>query len=138
MDVRELRIGNWVASCNENTRDNPETWVVGKVYSIGSIECQFEQIEVETEDEFTHFFKDSYFGIPITEQVLLDCGFKKKQDYITGVGLCYFYTKESVKYRIDSFFNIPVLSIKLKHLHQLQNLYFTLTGTELEYKPKAL
>lgn len=69
--------------------------------------------------------------IPLTEELLLKCGFEQSG------GL--FQKKNSPIYYLDGKFVIAAdgyamagASIKLKYLHQLQNLDFALTGKELE------
>ena len=77
-----------------------------------------------------------YEPIPLSEDVLLKCGAREynRSDY-------------SIKYEIDTktnhinilykknrilvFFGMCYLT-DIKHLHQLQNLYYALTGEELE------
>ena len=77
---------------------------------------------------------DWYMPITLTEDVLVNCGFEKvKSDYGPAetddytLGILYFdmanqSTKISGKY---------CLSFIPESLHQLQNLYFALTGSEL-------
>ena len=126
MKATDLRIGNWIASGANH--QNIETWVIGKVHSISCLNSQFEQIEVETEEEFTWFFKDNYFGIPLTEEWLVKFGFDKYQSNICLLNISlewdnkgrYFFQWYDVTY--------------LEYVHQLQNLYFALTGNELTIK----
>ena len=131
MKASEFRIGNWIAS--GRNLEQQETWVIGKVHSISSMESDFEQLEVETAEDFTWFFKDGYWGIPLTEEILLDCGFFKYNNaYVLEV------PKESVyefNFSIwdDFTYNSAEFPVELKHLHQLQNLYFALTNKELNY-----
>jgi hypothetical protein len=142
MKANELRIGNIIASSG-NPR-NVETWVIGKVVSISSLESQFEQIEVETDEEFTWFFKDSYFGIPLTEEWLLKFGFTF---WVDELGIKAFYLVYGIEYfcvatngfwqlrsglkNNDSAWRMGNNYPFLKYVHQLQNLYFALTGEEL-------
>lgn len=79
--------------------------------------------------------------IPITEEILLKCGFKKH------IFLNSFGVKEN-GYRIFSFtirksewndeyflmYDWVGGNIEIKYIHQLQNLYFALTGEELTVK----
>lgn len=67
--------------------------------------------------------------IPLNEQWLMDFGFIK---------LDYFYILESemnlkVGYDLKKFawHNFQLHNVNIKHVHQLQNLYFALTGIEL-------
>lgn len=124
--ANELRIGNyfyWEAE--------------GKKYIM----------QVDTEDfSGVENFKN-YQPIPLDESILLSCGFEKDdtgvdmfdQDYhewyqkeypIIGV-LCQSSDKS---YLFDE--NTDML--RIKYLHQLQNLYFALTQTELEINLKEL
>ncbi|MGJ1499640.1 hypothetical protein ACR79R_20170 [Sphingobacterium spiritivorum] len=69
-------------------------------------------------------------GIELTEEILLKFGFEQNT---------FGFKKGNIvfNYRFDNKF-IPKLSdqclLELKHVHQLQNLYFALTGEELEVK----
>lgn len=76
-----------------------------------------------------------YNPIPLTEEILLKVGFK-----VSINKTCYGMITESGRTRLsifhDGLFKVSCedLEIKVKHLHQLQNLFFTLTGRELEVK----
>ena len=83
------------------------------------------------------FFPDSigkqYSPIPLTPEWLERMGFKYSND------LRCFYTgnyslKETVTGRFHFCQGIAELST-LEYVHQLQNLYFALTGTELSINP---
>ena len=71
-----------------------------------------------------------YQPIPLTEEILLKCGFEKCNllfinDIIPFVKIV----------KCGDYFDViigNVFYVKLYSLHQLQNLYFTLTGQELE------
>ena len=72
--------------------------------------------------------------IPITEEWLLKFGFFKSQDIDTIFGLKlndFWYINE---FQIRNNFNSILLDFELKYVHQLQNLYFALTGTHLKLK----
>ena len=98
---------------------------------------------------------ETYEFIPLTEEILFKCGFEKvknkdKEDLREYIG----HTAQKARYAIfgtDIFItkvdkrsllwrsiecDFMVLfyhkSIPIKYLHQLQNLYFALTGQELE------
>ena len=66
--------------------------------------------------------------ISLTEEILLKCGFKK-------INKIYF-RKGALTIEVQSFGHFRVsfdgkMLVNLKHLHQLQNLYFALTNEEL-------
>jgi len=78
--------------------------------------------------------------IPLTEEILFKCGFKKTE--ILGsynIGSFTFHSQrpcnDSAKFTLVTeiyFCGRSVLVVNgVKHLHQLQNLYFALTNQEL-------
>lgn len=68
--------------------------------------------------------------IPLTEEILLKCGFEKaKVNTIINAYISFsFYL---TIYDDKLFYEWKGGNIEVKHLHQLQNLYFALTGQEL-------
>jgi hypothetical protein len=72
--------------------------------------------------------------IPLTEDWLLKFGFKRKQikdlsSYTLPKLELYQYSSNNNKI----FFEYADGEVELKYVHQLQNLYFALTGMELKY-----
>lgn len=126
MNANELRIGNYYEIFDH--KFNPD---------FNGVRC----FELETASEIFKAFSDgSIFkisGIPLTEEWLLRFGFKLKFDNI------YTYPfKVSDNFVVDIKFegwpeNISLItneyfsSNSVKYVHQLQNLYFALTGEEL-------
>ena len=78
-------------------------------------------------------FAEEYKPIPLTEEILLKCRFKKKNGYKFVLHNSHFSLVmiDSIK-REDYAFSHYNLWVNLEHVHQLQNLYFALTGQELE------
>ena len=76
-------------------------------------------------------------AIPLTEEILLKCDdlnnpCNKKCYHFKLGGLEYLWAKgQGVKIFRGDF---PISTIPCDYLHQLQNLYFALTGEELEIK----
>lgn len=116
MKASELRIGNFIYCGDEETKIYPE---------------DFEMID------------DCFFEwnpIPLTKEWLLKFGFEEDS--------CNYYkiieNKEAVLYidKLDTTFayGYPYEcsggDLKLKYVHQLQNLYHALTGNELEINKK--
>ena len=64
--------------------------------------------------------------IRLTEEWLLKFGFERNKDAWTS------FIKNDVIIATDKF--IYMSRTKLKYVHQLQNLYFALTGEELTFK----
>lgn len=71
--------------------------------------------------------------IQLTEAVLFKCGFIKLDEkhnfYICD---CEINLKIDKKIIWVAWHNTVLTNVELKHLHQLQNLYFALTGQELK------
>jgi hypothetical protein len=74
--------------------------------------------------------------IELTEDILIKCGFEIPAEDGFFQRVC----NGVVKIKIDKTIKLPVVLIggtiltHILYLHQLQNLYFDLTGTELELK----
>lgn len=84
-------------------------------------------------------YTSKLFPIPLTEEILLKCGFNKGIDgsFIKN-DISVFLDK---RFKTNLYLQTNELSLnhnwfgyecKVKHLHQLQNLYFALTGEELK------
>lgn len=125
----ELRIGNWV---NQRNRKH-----VGKSLYPFEIRVQdLKYLEGKTS------FKERVEGIPLSPEILEKCGFKDIWGGITEQNLLLtediFISKDfSIRYSYwdgdDERGGIEYKEIvKIKYLHQLQNLYFALTGGELK------
>jgi hypothetical protein len=75
--------------------------------------------------------------IPLTEQWLIDFGFENiscgewQKGYII---LDNEYTDKGIWNIVEDY---QCLTIAVKHVHQLQNLYFALTNKELSYESKS-
>lgn len=106
MKANELRIGNWVFN-GQNIQVTPKQieWFSEGVYDLLPIE--------------------------LTEEWLLKFGFSKwknKNNFSKGSFIVYTLSKKGFHYGRKS------LRVELKYVHQLQNLYFALTGEELKIK----
>ena len=72
---------------------------------------------------------DDFDPIPLTEEILLKCGFERNH-----YGGLYLLSKFDFDLTKEGYFLVDNVRVHCKHLHQLQNLYFALTGTELKIK----
>ena len=129
MKANELRIGNWVMYNDQNTEPMPRPVkiIVTDLILIyeGVKECV-------------------YAPIPLTPEILVKCGFSGhlyKPQYIgkdvpsEGMTTDFVLTKPLYMGEWQDFYAFGYDDFrftKIEHLHQLQNLYFALTGTELE------
>ncbi len=124
MKATELRIGNLITAN----------------FGMG-----YEQQETVDADTFDRFDSDhvTFDAIPLTEEWLLKFGFTVGRESDLDLPPLKFYRKEEhyngktahlfvSDYGDDSHYDIPLPHIK--YIHQLQNLYYSLTGEELTLK----
>ncbi len=121
MNARELRIGNYVHTPYDRCKRivglrAPEVLCVCVEYNreVAGVMCR------ETWESI-----DRIEPIPLTEELLLKCGFEKRTWGITTPNL-----------KLDCSFRVKGIdwSLRVEYLHQLQNLFFCLTGEELDVK----
>lgn len=138
--ANELRIWNWIA-------DASKVWLHVEGITNSDAEGR-RKIVYKTKSGLSMFELEYSQPISLTPEILVACGFQKfshEPGYKVGSDFldekderCDEYTKG--KLTIMDWGNGFVLSnsfsfslrVELKHLHQLQNLYFALTGNELE------
>lgn len=120
----ELRLGNYVAVKNHGEE------VIGKVFAINE---NLISVDGGNNNYDYHLLEP----IPLSEEILLKCGFENfgygifdiplnnscDKSFSIQDGFCFLAGENS-----DCVFNTK----KVEHLHQLQNLYFAITGKELE------
>jgi hypothetical protein len=88
-------------------------------------------------NDFKNFERciDRFSAIPLTEEWLLGFGFEFKEIYNGFVKNIdkdnEFIIAENVNIKQDYYLCDIDITIELKHVHQLQNLYFALTNKEL-------
>ncbi len=106
MTAKELRIGNWV-------------------YDEGDLENPIQIVNIQEDN--TSWLKP----IPLTEEWLVKLGFVSNpyQDIYAKVSDTISFVIDVDKTR--GYLELYSKGVDLKHVHQLQNLYFALTGEEL-------
>lgn len=126
--ANELRIGNWVMYDNR----------------LFQIEAISRSLPCLNTDEFGIGVVDwnNINPIPLTPEILEKCGLKNGNSeldrnvfYSTNKHLAQFSVNISGSFGIYVGVFIALRSVHLEYLHQLQNLYFALTNTELNYTP---
>lgn len=130
--ANELRIGNFLKD-----QQSGEILIVDELTATG--------IATIVLDRSKYPLKEGWQAVPIplTPEELEKCGFENKLSiagFPTGLyqknGLDIGYSGDDIV--LDQYsarFKSEGLFVKVKYLHQLQNLYYALTGEELEYKP---
>ena len=127
IDVRELRVGSYVYLFRSITPS--------KITDIGYSEIEKDRYEAGGLSSGSVFrtYVDNLNPIPVTNELLIKCGFRKEKDsfYRADLGnivlIQYGYYIQLMECTSET---IPV--VKIEFLHQLQNLYYSLTGRELE------
>ena len=78
---------------------------------------------------------DDFSPIKITDVLLEQMGFKYMEDHAPGIGNYGWWENDeiSLTHVHEGLYGIEGMSIMkpLKYVHQLQNAYFVITGTEL-------
>jgi len=127
LKANDCRYGNYIIGTYESEDDNlvHETICEFKFY-----DCYNNYYNVETKERIEEF--TGFKPIPSTEEWLLKLGFKQnKLDKVFEVENCqieiYFFDNDiKCTVCVDS-----VINKNIKHVHQLQNLYFALTESGL-------
>ena len=128
LQARELRIGNIVGGYTPLIKTIQYCKISGVYYDTEYHEYKI-LVPALTEHPLTEI---GIAPIPLTEEWLVRFGFEKCTDayYINNVGNIF---KGENGYWIDDNESGTINNIPLLHVHQLQNLYFALTGEELTY-----
>lgn len=98
-------------------------------YSASVLSYTSKVVEVIEEVEYLQLSP-----IPLTTQLLESCGFRnfKREEWILSFDHSHAdfeFTNDGLKMREPAAFKKPI-----KYLHQLQNVFFALTGQELEIR----
>jgi hypothetical protein len=115
MIANQLRIGNLIKFSEDGT-----------IFTVGSIEEK--GFTVQNDEETTWIEAEEFEPIPITEEWLLKFGYLKcslRENHYEIKGHCIW--------KCNEMFLCDKNGVLIKHVHQLQNLYFALTGKELTY-----
>lgn len=125
MNSKELRIGNWVEwnGIVENKIRTPE------VHQIGTISRNAVRFFDENSSSFRLY---RIKPIPLTNEWILKLGFL----YNSVISTYNLYIDSELRFILEmdvtkSVFKVYWRGIDIVHVHQLQNLYFALTQTEL-------
>lgn len=137
LSAKDLRIGNLVKSNNpkHHPRILGEILVVTGIYPTTGFENEKAHgVNLEHVNQKPNTYYESYSQfikfiepIQLTEEILLKFDFDKIEN---GTYLNKFYVTIVSGYFV--FWITDIYSVAIKYVHELQNLYFALTGEELE------
>jgi hypothetical protein len=121
--INELRIGNLISDLSDRTG-----FVKSLAWNKVAVKLEFSTINTDC---------DGVKPIPLTEEWLLKFGFVQQQDVnkdfinrTVRICLCVDDVWRCVTFIPEELMDEP----KIQHVHQLQNLYWCLTGEELTMK----
>jgi len=126
MEAKELRMGNWINFIPHNSN-----FIVSQINAINSWEENINGLCLEDIEP-----------IPLTEEWLLKFGFERVTPTENGYDNdCAYELKNFGRIALkngvlipDQYYFLAGLDFNLKHVHELQNLYFALTKKELTIK----
>lgn len=118
MKAKDLRVGNIVYYFS----DNSDTWFNDRVLSENDMICLLSDNGDHAEN------------IPITDSWLLKFGFEHKK---TIGGYSKWSNKKMRLLDMKFYFDSSEYFIRIRYVHQLQNLYHALTGEELTLPKQA-
>lgn len=125
MKAKELRIGNWVQDEHE---------VVQYVYRLWKGGAELSENEDGSGD--IDYEEDEIFGIPISEKWVIKLGFKDVSNSVEKHFVIddfnWYSSLNEVIVELDNGLSEHTLWTDCKHVHELQNLFFALTGNELK------
>jgi hypothetical protein len=141
--ANELRIGNWLLYTPgpdnvEMLGDNADLLSAlqkdGVQFEIGKVQV------TSLEDGKVNGLPNNYFApIPLTPEILEKCGFEIALIHLPFAKVLVPKSLPlqdklhvALEQKTGPTFLYRPSNLKVKYLHQLQNLYFALTGTELE------
>jgi len=133
MKANELRIGNYI---NYFTKMVKVIGVSKSMLDGSSVVGKISGIFIADNGNVIND-PDAFDGIPLTEEWLLKFGINPKKCRIVGqaqIGFSIIPNEGTSAFYIDYMQDEVTLHAPLDYLHQLQNLYFALTGQELEIK----
>lgn len=143
INPNEIRLGNWVlddeGSCSKIIGFKPYDYSVRCDEDEGCC-ILFDRLH---KGEWTKGWvteNANLHPIPLTEEILLKCGFEKVRyekyahNELNKLRAYPHVMKDGFGIYIMGSYTLP----NIKHLHELQNLFFALTGKELEIDEEKL
>lgn len=116
IDKKDLRIGNWVDIFTDLNMAGKKSVRTGAIRDGAELD------------------KKEFEGIPLTPEILEKCGFIKSEtnEFYVNNALWLEATPLVTPIYCDGTGFKRYIGRHIKYVHQLQNLYYALTGEELE------
>lgn len=133
MKANELRIGNWVFDDEGKPSRIEALWSKAWRDNDGG---DSEHFGLSINGEIG-WLSPIVTGIPLTPEILEKCGFEKEEDGDGGYyhellsGNGQLFVEGDKKGYTDVFLDLNE-TVRVRYLHQLQNLYWCLCGEELK------
>jgi hypothetical protein len=130
MKAKNLRIGNWVQDEHD---------IVQYVYRLWKGGAELSENEEGFDD--IDYSEDEIFGIPITPEWLTKFGFEDKTNSVEKIftkdDFNWYSSSNEIVIELDNGLSGYDLYTDCNQVHKLQNLFFAITGEELELKNKS-
>lgn len=135
IDIKELRIGNLLSYDNKVVYITSLSMDIDDEYEDQIGFCNVGESSNE-KGGWNRSLVDKLAPIPITPELLGRCGFKKlNAGWINDSGSLTFYVKsQDANGYYKMAYGTRNYNARFLFVHQLQNLYFALTGEELTIK----
>jgi hypothetical protein len=145
MEAKNLRIGNYVTWIDEDDPSNAVLTLVG-IYLNDAIWVEWTWEDGSNDN--TDCDLETIKGIPITEEWLNKFGFDDAEykkgytgvEFRTNVILDFVLTKPKFMGEWQDYYAFDLGQnrfVPMKYVHELQNLFFAVTSTELELKQES-
>jgi len=121
MKAQELRIGNYISEIGVDIDYN------GNRINDGTFEVV--KVDIDILKDILSCWEYYYTEIPLKEEWLIKLGGVKATDSFGGY-LFYYPNGNGMRIKNNEW-SSQHITVKVEFVHQLQNLYFALTGEEL-------
>lgn len=133
IDLKELRIGNWIIGTTDGIG------MPNQIQQVFSIDENYINPIYNHQGESYYIKPEDAEPIPLTEDILIKCGagnpeWEMLNIWIDKEGKTIVYYENGVTH-VHYCPEYDIAKIPVNTLHQLQNVIHALTGKELEFKP---
>lgn len=132
IDPKELRIGNWIIGTTDGIG------VPNQIQQVFSIDENYINPIYNHQGESYYIKPEDAEPIPLTEDILIKCGFKKEGERYRSPWFCDGTEALYILKDEFSFFYQPLepmMPVRFESLHRLQNFFYANTYQEIEFKP---